>query len=418
MAEIFRLFELHVADEAALADNAESVGSLTYTARLPIQGVATMRPVAERIRDGGARSRANEESLSHMGARECELEFTTYAPGHGAAPTGALTENWAYELLKDGLGGGNAAQVGTTISGVASTVTAFGVADSSTWVAGAIGRMGVKGDTKGEGHAFVVSGITDGAPDTITTITAIPTAPATAGHVVYPTMVAYHDESTMGSLVTKRFMGGHTSTGAQIHMLGMQLAGLTLNIPLSGSLPTITWRYRGAYWQRGAVTIPSTSPSFVECATAPVAGSRMFINDVGTSTSATIVPGSIDLTLDIGLEAQLGPGGAGTYQQIVGWARSMVKPTLTVTIPWVSTYETWWDTVNTSIAYKHILFAFNNVAGRCFGFYMPRVMPVGQRPSMVTDSNGLNYVQVTFVGVDGATTTTELTRSAIRFFLG
>jgi hypothetical protein len=421
MAEIFRLFELHVADEGSFCENAEAVGSLTYSARLPIQGVATMRPVQERIRDGGARSRANEESLSHMGARECELEFTTYAPGHGAAPTGALTENWAYDLLKDGLGGGTAAAVATAISGTASTATSLNVTDASTYLAGGILRVGVKGDTKGEGHPAVIDSINTGAtPDAIALLTGLPTAPVTAGHVIYPTMVAYHDESTMGSLVTKRFMGGHTTTGAQIHMLGMQLAGKTYNIPLSGNLPTITWRYRGAYWQRGAVTIPSASPSFVECATAPVAGSRMFINDVATATSATIVPGSIDLAIDLGLEPIPGPGCAGTFQQISGWQRTMCKPTLNLMVPTavaIATYEAWWDTVNPSIAYKHLLFSYNNVAGRCFGFYLPRMMPVGQRPSMVTELNGLNYTPLTLVGVDAASGT-ELQRSAIRFFIG
>jgi len=416
MAAPYRLLELQYSSEASFCENAESPASNTWSKRIPIKSY-TLTTTQERIRDGGLLSRMNDESLSHLGPREAECEFTTYWPGHLTAPTGALTETWAQDLLSEGLGGGSIAQNGTTVS-VGSTTTAWTVASGTTWDTGSIGRVGVKGDGRGDGQAFILSST---ASNSFTSLVALAGAPASPD-VVYGAQVAYHDENVaLTGMTTFRFLVGYSSsptTGAQYHLMGGQLAGVSFSIP-TGGMPEITWRWRFAYWARSAVTIPSSSLSLLNDFHAPVLAGSMFIQDVGTATRATITPAEMTLTLNLGLEPVVGPGGVGSYQYIVGWQRTLCKPTLRVSIPWTTAYETWFDTSNASFVFKHILFTANpSTDGRSVGFYMPRVFPVGNRPSAPVEVNGQLYVPVTFEGREGPTTTTHLTRSAIRFFMG
>lgn len=424
MAAPFQLGEVHYSAESAFAENAEAASSNTYTHRILTLGVPDHNPMQNRDPDGSIRSRMDEEGLPHIGVREGEVSFTTYLVGHGGTAAGALTETFQQDLISDGLGGGNTASVGTTISGAGSTATAINVTAGTTFSAGGACRIGVKGDARGDGQFLIIGTITDASPDVLNLLTAAPAAPTTNGDVVYAVQVAYHDESAAlaNTLGTKRFMVGHTTAGTPVHYMGCQLAGLKLEFPLEGgtSKPTVTYRYRAAYWDHANVTIPSSSPSASAADCQPVSGGSMFINDVGTATRATITPGRISLDLELGLEPIYGPGGNGTYQHIVGWQRTVCKPTLTVDLPWstATTYKTWWDTANSSIAYKHILFTASAVNGRAVGFYMPRVMPYGNRPSRVINVNGQQYATVQFRGVSGATTTSELTRSAIRILAG
>ena len=66
---------------------------------------------------------------------------------------------------------------------------------------------------------------------------------------------------------------------------------------------------------------------------------------------------------------------------------------------------------------KHILFAANTSDGQAVAFYLPNAKPVGDRPSQRT-VNGLNQITVTYEGLSGPTSTTELTHSAWRMALG
>lgn len=415
MSAVHKLVELQYAPESTFAENSESPTSNTWTVRFPCQSY-TLTTTQERIREGGVLPRMNDESISHLGPREAMLEFTTWWPGHLTTAAGALTETWVQDLLSDGLGGGNTAAVGTTVS---SATTGASVTFTATtgWAAGGIGRMGVKGDARGDGQAFVVNSVAS----PVTFLTAVGATPSN-GDVIYATQVAYHDESTAYTLATKRFLVGYASsptTGAQYHLMGGQLAGLRFVLPVGqNALPTVTFTYRFAYWQRFAVTIPSSSLTLKDNFCAPIAGGSLFVQDVGTTTRNVVQASSADLTVDVGLEPIYGPGGAGTYSQIVGWTRTGCKPSLNLTVPYETSWETWFDTANDSFTYKQFLFTGNAINGRSVGFYMPRVMPVGNRPSQVIESNGQCYLPLSLVGRESTVTTTELTRSAVRFFMG
>ena len=411
MAGVYALREVQFNAESTFAENAESPSSNTYATRIPCLS-ATMTLPQERIRDGGYRSRMNEEGLSNIGPREGgTLELTTYLTGHLATTAGALTETWLQDLLSDGLGGGNTAQVGGTVAGAPTSATQF-VITSGTAVAGAVMRLGAKGDARGDAQAGVVN-----AAATTTFLTAFGATP-NAADVVYAEQMAFHDESVAATLGTKRFLVGWSSTptaGQQYHLMGCQLAGLKLDFS-GGGLPKATLSYRFAYWARSAVTIPSASPAVSAHYAAPTAAGSLFINDFGTTTRATLTPANVELAIDLGLEPVMGPGGNGVYQTVTAWQRTKCQPMLTMDFPWSTTYETWWDTANESIAYKHILWTANVINGRSVGFYLPRVMPVGPRPSGVVEVNKQTYVRAQFLGVESTTLTTALPPSAVRIF--
>jgi hypothetical protein len=415
MSEAFRLQQIVYNAESSFAEYAATPDSATYDTKIPFKS-ATLTLNQDMIEGTTQRERLASRNMGNVGVRTASLEFTTNWVGHGGTAAGSLTQTWLQDLLSDGLGGGSTSDQGTTISGGSSTVTALDVTSAANITVGNAVRVGSKGDGKGDGQLGIVSAFdTAATPDDVTLITALPAAPADT-NVVYACQVAYHDESAVTTLGTKRFMVYHATTGAQFGLFGGQLAGLTFNLPLDNALPEITWRYEFAYWDRDAETYPETNVAMGTEECAPLAGGSAFIQAVGTATRATVTPAQLALTVDLGLSPIYGPGGVGTYQNITGWSRTGCAVNLSMAIPWVTTYGDWWDTDTSSITYKHFLFTGNAVDGRSVGFYCPRLKPMGNRPIGVENVNDQNYVRVNFAGDEGPTTTTELTRSAIRFF--
>lgn len=405
MASTFKLQQLLYADESSFAENAES-GTPTWSKNIPFKD-ATLTLNQDRIPDGSHQPRLHERYPGHPGVRTATLQFKSYFRGHGGTAAGALTTTWLQELIADGLGGGNTSQVGSTLS--AGSTAASLISSGATFVAGGIVRVGIKGDGRGDGAAVLISSVS-GA--TATLATDLPGTP-NAGDAVYATQVSYVDEGAAAA--TKRFMVLHNDTNAQWVIFGAELDQIVAAFPIGG-MPEVTLTYQAAYWRRVARTFPDSTTLENEDA-APVAGGRFYINDTGTTTHAVITPSEINLTLNTALQPVVGPGGAGTYQHITGWRRTMWNADLEVKIPWDTTYETWWDTANGSLTYKTIVFGANHTDGRAVGFAMPRVFPAGNRPNIV-ESNEQSYQSVVFHTREGPSNSNDLTRSAIRFFMG
>ena len=399
---LFITREVLVNDEVSFAENANSVSSNTYDTRVPVEE-ATFEFTQERLPDLALQSRQNERQPGYLGTRECRITLRMPWYGHNSGATGALTETVLQSLLGDGLGGNDTTGTGVT-SGSGAGTEGVGDFDAAS-TAGLIYLVGTKGDGGGDGQAVVVSNTTGDA------LTNMPAAPSS--DQVYATQVAYPTETNPS--VTKRFLLGFTTTNAQYHALGCQLESVSISTPIGGK-PEVTLVYRGAYWDRGAETIPHgvTMPA---SNWAPVAGGSVFINSVGTATRATVTPSAIEFSVDMGLSPNVGPGGTGIYQYIVGWERTMAKPRLTMTIPWVTTYETIFDTDGSNTTHQHILITCNPTAGRSVGLYLPRAYVAGARPTF-TDNSGLLYQTITWEGREGTTTTNDLTRSAFRLFMG
>ena len=412
---VWKVRQLLVSDEASFLVNYATPGSISWEKNIPILD-ATFEMPHERIMDGAAQSRIAKRGMSHIGAHQPgTLTLRMYAYGHLTTAAGALTETTLQQLIGDGLRGNDVSMVGTTISGAASTTTTLNVADSSGVGVGDIVRGGVKGDARGEGQAYAVASITDGAPDTIVLLTATNAAMTTAGDVVHGVQMAYFDEDVTAT--TKSFAMLHAGTGEQWIAHGCELSGLKITYPMGGT-PEAELTYRVADYQRSAITFPNAT-ALGDDFCAPVAGGSFFINDVGTTTRALITPSRVELNITLGLEPIIGPGSTlGTYGFITGWVRTAFNATVTVDKPWATDEETFWDTANQSITAKHILFTASAVNGRAIGFRAPRVLPSGQRPNGPVNVNGQTYHTVTWELDEGATITNDLIRAPLVLFFG
>lgn len=414
MATNSRNKEVRFAAESSFCENINSVGSNAYGTRIPVQS-ASFTPTQPRIADNAAQSRNNVYRPGLKGTRSAgTFEFTVYACGHLTAPTGALTETWLYTLLSKGLGGGNSADSGTTVASATDANTWVSTANPADFLPGSVLRVGASGDARGNGQAAVV--------DTIATSTTINTlqnldATPNASDVLYATLQAYPTDGFTdlgGSTRTVRFIYAHPDTGLQYHLLGCQLAGLSVGVSVGG-IPTITLRYAVAFWDRAANT---DVVAMADDLAAPVAGADLFFQTVGTATRATLSAQSISIGVELGLIPHETVGGDHPLQTITGWTRTMCTVDVSIRLhEWASTYETLWDLDGSSATHKHALFQSTTTAGRVFGFYLPDLFASGARPAP-EDVNGLTGVSFSMKATEGPDTTSALSRSIIRFFMG
>lgn len=404
MPDVFKLQQLLVSDESAFAEFTQATGSLTWAKNLPILEGARFELEQMREPDQAAQSRLAKRSLGHKGVRRGRVIFSQYWQGHGSDPTGALTETHQQQLLGDGLGGNDVGQSGGTVSAGASTTSLpFSVA---TLRRGGIVRVGSSDDARGQGQPTVLNG----AASPVALLTALPAAP-NAGDVIRVAMMAYFAEGA--TQVTKRFCGMHKTTGAQFVLFGCELAAVRFTTPIGGKA-TIEYTYEGAYWDDVSRAFPDAlALEAHDCA--PIAGGGILIQDVGVTARTVEQPAELELTVNLGLQPQVGQGGA-PYQYIQGWVRDAFEAKLEVKIPWKTAYRTWWDTENPSLTKKQILWWANTGNGRSFGFYMPNAQPVDARPIAPINVNGQLYVNVGFEADEGADTTNDLTRSSLRLW--
>jgi hypothetical protein len=417
MAKSFRVQELRFATETNFAENINSVTSNSYTTSLHTVGLPVMSFEQSRVDDSSINNYVNDTRPGYKGApRGGTLEFTTYAGGHGTATTGALTENWLYTLLSRGLGGGSSGDTGTTVAGGTDADTFTTAANPADFAPGAIIRVGAAGDARGNGQPTVVSTI---ATTTVEALASLDGTPS-AADVVYAMLMAYPASTGFtdsgGTTKTLKFICSHTDTGAQWHGVGCQLQSVTIGWTIGG-LPTLTWRYMVAYWARGADTTPS-AVSVTSCDPAPVAGVDLFFQTTGTKTRATIAAQSVSISLNLGLVPHITVGGDATYQTVTGYTRTSCTADINIrSHEWSDVYETLWDSDGSGSTYKHILMANTTTDGRVFAIYCPRTYIVGPRPTR-EDVDSLTGVSFTMRTREGATTTSDLTRSPIRFGIG
>ena len=419
MAKSFQVQELRYRTETSFCENINDLNSNTYAARLPLQGLPTVTLTQPRIADESMVNALHQRYPGYAGVREGELEFTVFATGHvTSTASGALTSShWLYTLLSKGLGGGNTGDTGTDIdtgAGTPDADTIYTTANPGDFAAGSILRVGSKGDGRGDGQAAAVSTVSS---QTVELLTALPGSAADedvvyAALVAYPASVGHTDLG--GTTASLAFIASNLDTGAQWHLLGCELMGLSLNLSI-GSPPTLTFRYKVAWWARDADTTPS-AVALATQNTGPWAGGGLFYQTVGTTTRATIAAHSLSLSLDLGLVEHRTNDGAADYQTITGYTRTHTRASLTISQLYDTAPETLWDSDGPNTTYKHILCASGTTDGKVFGFYLPKCFIDGNRPSR-EDVNGLTGVSHTLVATEGPTTTSDLTKSPVRFFI-
>src|SRR5688572_12823716 len=139
MGTPFQLREIQSNDEASHA-----VNTTTFDTRHLVDS-ADPALVHERIPDASLTSRMNAGYPDHRGVRGGSFSFSMNLMGHQGTAAGALTETALQKLLRQGLGGGDTAGIGTTATAASST-TVINVSAVTGFAVGQGFRVGVKGD--------------------------------------------------------------------------------------------------------------------------------------------------------------------------------------------------------------------------------------------------------------------------------
>lgn len=401
MASPSNVKKLQFADESAFAEYAASPGSASWTTEIPIID-CRWSPSQTKIDNAGLVSRQSDVLPGFLGPREGDdLEIDVYAIGHGTATTGALTANWLYTLLKNGLGGGSASQDGGTITGASSTTSL--TSTDMTALAGGILVVGVEGDGRAEGYSCVTSS----SSSAYALYTALPGTPTTGTpDAVRAALMVYPDET---GHVTQRFLYAFPATGMQFCAFGCQLAGLSLK-SVVGQIPVWTLKYKVAFWSRTAITSALT----LSAAEAAIfSGGQHFVQTTGTTTRNVPTAAEVQWNFDLGLVAKPSASLI-TYQTIGGWESTHKRASVSYKVEWETAAETLFDLDGGSTTYKQILTQFNrNASGRGFSIYAPRAFMTGKRPTSVS-FNGLQYVEYMFTAREHTVETNALTRSNFR----
>jgi len=398
-------------------------GDDTYTTRIiPRDGTLDLsnlaRPMVERP---GVFQYLNDASLYVPGAFNTgTFSFTMDLHGHGSTTNGSLTSHALLELLGHALGNVDSSQVGGALTGDSADAVSL-TSTNTTLVAGGLLRVGALGDGRGEGQATVAADAT--SPYALSV--ALPGDPDTSD-VVYPMLMAYpvsqvtdsditSDDSTTNN--TLRFI--LASGDLQYLCRGCVCTGLTISGLSPGEMPQIQFTFSAAYWEPVAQTFPSVT-SATDYAPAPVASGSVFINAAGTTTRATIETREFSVSIGIGMQPIMGPGGVNQGQNVVGWSRVPAETSVSMSVPSeaATATPTWWTLFGTdpnSATARHLLWLSAPIDGRAVALRFPRLLPMGNVPTQ-SDVDGLDYIPLSFKAATDPAGASELLRAA--FVLG
>jgi hypothetical protein len=352
------------------------------------------------------------------------FKLIMYATGHGSAVTGAFTVDALETFFSYIFSGAGAGGAGGTVTSSGSGMTATGgtaaaptTSAASGIPAGGLISVGTLGDNRGNAQVVAVS---SHATSTATLLTALDGAPNN-GDVIRSGANLYLPETPTSSTVTSlRFALCSANQVYEAH--GCWPMAIALKTPV-GQLPTWEIDIGVSWWQLNAASVafPSAVTSN-QYSPAPFGPSgSLFVNDVGQNARGATnkrVYRNFSIDMKLGVVPLPGPGGFNSYQNIVGarrvptdirwkWTEDADARTGTPVL------ESYW--LNGTP--KHGLITFNTVPGQQVAAYAPNLRIVGDRPKQIS-SGSINSFAIELEANTGGTTTTDLTASATRFFLG
>ncbi len=351
----------------------------------------------------------NDDTAHISGVQGGSFRTRFYLTGHGGVTSGATPLTSLATLLQYVLGAAVAGASGSTFTGGTATVPT--TTSSGTFSAGSLCRAGVFGDTRGGGQFHAI------ATHVTTTMTLL-----TGTAVAVNAADVLHSAELVHSLELPSSLAAVTGISWRLHTANLQVdchgcyaTGLTINLPVDGTLPTVDITWAASWWEYGTATFPSAT-SMEEFVPAPAGPSgSVFLNAKGTATRALRTVTGLTVTIATNIQPVIAPGGVGQYQACVGARRTPMD----IMVEWeeeapaasaTPQSDTDWD------EQKHMLYTLNSVAGRAVGVYFPRLTPAGERPSQ-NANNGMNRQMRRFKATTGDTKTTDLTASAIRLGL-
>lgn len=380
------------------------------TARLPLTiPVDASGLKQDKIEPGRTVQRLNEGTVPIDGVMGGSFVTEIYLTGHGTSTSGATSVGLMEQLLGYVLGSSSSnatasASSGDTLTGGTAAVPATTAASGFT--AGSLCAIGALGDGAGEGQFYAVG---SHSSNDLTLLNELTGAPSNAD-VLYSAVTIYTAE-TSSVIKSLRFLLQSKGLSYECHgcyPTAIAFSGLN---PSQVPKARITWGV--SWWRLSTATFPSTATTELFQPTPTAAGS-LDVQVVGTTTRNARSYRSFQLDYTLGIQPITGPGGLNQYQSIVDAVRLSDKIKLTwmedadaaTTTPVLDGYFTGTDKY-------HVCLTLNPIAGKAVGFFFPQVCITGARPVQRIDNN-VNRIQIEATAYVGPTTTTDLTRSAMR----
>lgn len=318
----------------------------------------------------------------------------------GAAPASALATFLGHVFGTTATG----LATGTTATGGTATVPLTTAANGAA--AGALVKVGAKGDGRADGQFGAVA---SHATNSLTLLTALPAAP-TNGDVVYASRMVYGKQtpSTASDVTSLRFRYQTTRQQYVMHGCYPTAAELMINI---GEIPRVRVTYGVSWWEPVTGTFPSAT-TVQDYTAAPVAGGSLFMNAVGTATRATLAARSVTFSIGMNIIPERGINASGEYQVITGASRGPE----TLSVEFVVDAEAAGTESYLELAAQHALYTMSTGDGRAAAIYWPNLRQIDQRPTQF-DDGGILRQRLRFEPTTGPDTTSDLTLSPWRLGL-
>ncbi len=370
----------------------------------------------EKIRVAITQQRPHEGITDIRGIQGGSFSIRVPLQGHGGTAATTITATDFGTLLST-LGLGTtllSTDEGTTADGTG-TSTTFGI-NGGNWTAGSLARLGALKDGRGEGQWFPVGSEGGG---NITGLFATPAVP-NASDVVYGALIAYPSETpgTMEAVTSSRWR--LMTANLQLLAHGCYCTAVVLSGLNAGEVPYATLTFGASWWEAVNETFPDATATASKDACVVAAG-EFVMGPVGTVTRTTYSVRNVDFGIDFEVIPLMGPGGVDSNQVVIGARRVRAQSRMTVTFDaeasGTRTFDDLWNTAESSVVNRHIMYGYSVVDGRAGCIYMPNARIVGNRPTQQA-ADGLNRVSMSFEGLTGATTSSDLTMSNFRIGMG
>lgn len=406
-ARAARLGAIHYETETNWGENTNTFGT-----RLAIRGAVDPSGLTHaKLENNLAVVRANDGHHQVLGVKGGSFRTRHWLTGHGSATTGSISATDLAVLLGLAIGANDASSEGTTASGGTATLPTL---NGGTFADGALCRIGAAGDARGEGQFYRVKVGTAGTFELENDMSGAPNS----GDVVYaPEMVYVLEDPDDVEVTGLRFLLQTANQRYACH--GCFARSVTFSGWFGIVEVEIEW---GVSWfaEHTSDTWPPTA-THQTFYPQPAGRGSLVIQDVGTSTRQTFTPRDVALRLEMDITELPAIDGIDEHQRIGGVARTRVQPMLDLTFDaedaaatptHVATYER-----DQSDAYEYVMYTHNTKDGRAVGIWMPKATQVDPRP-VQNDVDGLNRVRVTYKGLTGDTTDSDIEQAALILPLG
>lgn len=333
--------------------------------------------------------------------------------GHGSTAAGILVLNALETLLGIVIGNVVASRAtGAMTATAGGSVTALNVSLANGTLAGALIRCGLLADTRGNGQ-FALT--TTHATSIITLLTAIDGI-LNNGDAIYNPAMVYPTENPVGTndITSTRWL--LQTANIVFECRGCYPKAITIAGLNPAEEPSVEIEWGVSVFT--PVNTPLVNATAVQTfAHAPVANGSLFLNTFGNSARVKYSIRSFQLTYQLGIAEQMGPGGLSTNQVVVGCKRIRDNISVEFTIDADNTtatpdFLTKWK----ALTPFQLLYTISVADGSAMAICAPFIIPDGDAPTQLAQK-GLNAAKFRARCGSDNSKATDLERSALRIAL-